>query len=58
MCYLVRSTKKFCKILNYIQHLLVLASTVTRCVSIYAFASLVGIPVGTGSSALCNNHSN
>ena len=31
--------KKACKILNYFEHLLILASRVTRCVSISAFAS-------------------
>ena len=43
--------KKLCKILNYTEHLPVLASTVTGCVSISAFASLVDIPVGIASSA-------
>ena len=31
---------------------LILASTITRCASIYAFASLVGIPVGIANSAV------
>ena len=44
--------KKTCKYLNYIQHLLILASTVTGCVSISAFASLVCVPVGITSSAV------
>ena len=35
--------KKVCTILNYIEHFLILASTNTGCVSISAFASLVGI---------------
>ena len=35
---------------NYTEHLLVLASIITRCISISAFASLPGIPQGiTGS---------
>ena len=38
-------------VLNYIEHLLILVSTVTGCVSIFAFASLVGIPVDITSSA-------
>ena len=38
-----RNHKKICKILNYTEHLLILASTVTGCVSISAFASLVSI---------------
>ena len=37
--------------MNYIEHLLILVSTVTRCVPIFAFASLVGIPGGVTSSA-------
>ena len=31
--------KKTCKYLNYVEHLLILASTVTSCVSISAFSS-------------------
>ena len=40
--------------LNYIGHLLILISTVTRCVSIYAFFffSLIGIPIEIASSAI------
>ena len=44
--------KKRCKYLNCVEHLLILVSTVTGCVSISAFASLVCIPVGITSSAL------
>ena len=33
--------KKTCKHLNYVEHLLILVSTVTGCVSISAFASIV-----------------
>ena len=55
--------KKVYKILIFIKHLLILASTVTLCVSIWVFASLVGISVGLTSSAvgiknLHNNSSN
>ena len=32
--------KKVCTILNYIEHFLVLASTITGCVSFSAFSSL------------------
>ena len=39
-------------ILNYIEHFLILGSTITGCVSISAFASLVGIPIGITSSAI------
>ena len=44
--------KKVCTTLNYIEHFLILASTVTGCISISAFASLVGIPIGIMSSAI------
>ena len=44
--------KKSCSTLNYLEHLLILASTVTWCVSISPFASLVGIPVSIASSAM------
>ena len=42
--------KKTCKYWNYVEHLLILVSTVTSCVSSSAFASLVAIPVGILSS--------
>ena len=38
--------KKVCRVLNYIQHSLIAVSTITGCVSIYAFDFLVGIPIG------------
>ena len=41
-----------CKYLNYVEHFLIIASTVTDCVSISAFASLVCVPVGITSSAV------
>ena len=44
--------KKVCTILNYIEHFLILASTVTGCVSISTLASLVGISIGITSSAV------
>ena len=44
--------KKVCTSLNYIKHFLNLASTITGCVSISDFASLVGIPIGFTSSAI------
>ena len=44
--------KKTCKYLNYAEHLIILVSTVTGCVSISAFASLVWVPVGITSSAI------
>ena len=44
--------KKVCITLNYIEHFLILASTITGCISISAFASLLGIPIGNMSSAI------
>ena len=44
--------KKTCKYLNYVEHLLILASTISVGVSISAFASLVFVPVGITSSAV------
>ena len=44
--------RKTCKYLNYVENLLILVSTVTGCVSIFAFASLVCVPVDTTCSAV------
>ena len=44
--------KKTCKYLNYVEHLPILFSTVTCCVSISAFASLVCVPVSITTSAV------
>ena len=44
--------KNICGILNNIECLLILVSTVTGCVSISAYVSLVGIPVGIASSVV------
>ena len=44
--------RKTGKYLNYVEHLLILALTVTDRVSISAFASLVAISVGIASSAV------
>ena len=37
--------KKVCRVLNYINHSLILISTITGCIYISTFASLVGIPI-------------
>ena len=42
--------KKTCKYLNYVEHLLILASTVSGCASISAFSSLLAFPIGITSS--------
>ena len=44
--------KKTCKCLNYVEHLLLLVSSVTGCVSISAFTLLVCVPAGIMSSAV------
>ena len=38
--------KKVCKLLNYFEHFLVFVFAVSDCVSISAFASLVGASLG------------
>ena len=47
-----RKHKKVCATPNYIEHFLISASTITGCISISAFASFLGIPVGITSSAI------
>ena len=49
---MIKKHRKPCMSLNYIEHLLILASVVTGCVSISAFASLNGIPIGIASCAV------
>ena len=44
--------KKVCTTLNYIEHFLILGFTITGCLSISAFASLLGFPVGITSSPI------
>ena len=43
--------RKVCRFLNYMEHLLILFSTVTWYVFIFAFPSLVRIPIGITTSA-------
>ena len=47
-----RKHKKVCTTVNYIEHLLILASTITGCTSIFAFTSLIGIPVAITDTAI------
>ena len=47
-----KTYKETCKYLNYVENLLILVWTVTSCVSISAFPSLVCVPVGITSSAV------
>ena len=44
--------KMVCTTLNYIGHFLILASTISECISTSAFASLIGILKGITSSAI------
>ena len=44
--------KKVCRVCNYIYNLLVVTSTITGCISISAFVSLIDIPIGITSSAV------
>ena len=43
--------KKVCTTLNYIEDIIILASIITRCISISAFTSLISVPIGITSSA-------
>ena len=47
-----RKHKKVCTTLSYIEHILILAFTITGYVSVSAFASLLGTPVGITTSAI------
>ena len=47
-----KNHKKTCRNLNYFEHALLLISTVSGCVSISDFASLVDISIGIASSAV------
>ena len=46
-----RKHKNLCTTLNYIEHFLILAilATITGCISISVFSSLLGIPIGITS---------
>ena len=44
--------KNICRVLSYIDHSFTVISTITGYVSISAFASLVGIPIGITSSVI------
>ena len=46
------SNKHNSTVLNYIDHLLIVISTVTGCVSTSTFVSLVGIPIRTTSTSI------
>ena len=47
-----KKQKKVCRVLNCIEHLLILVSAGIGCISISGFASSLGIPIGITSSAI------
>ena len=49
---MIKKHKKVCRVLNYIDHSIIVISTITGYVSISVFASLVGIPIGITSSTI------
>ena len=44
--------KNVYRVLNYTEHLLILISTGSGCVPVYAFSFLVGAPIAITSSAI------
>ena len=49
---MIKKLLKVYAVLNYIEHLLILVSSITFYVSIFAFALLVGIPIDITSSTI------
>ena len=47
-----RKHKKVCTTLSYFEHFLILASTITGCISVSAFACMLDIPIGITSSSI------
>ena len=47
---MIEKQKKVCTVLNYNEHLLIIALAVTVCISTFVFASLLGIPIGVTST--------
>ena len=47
-----KKNKKVCTTLNYIEHILILASAITGCISTSTLAYLLGIAIGITSSAI------
>ena len=44
--------EKVCETLSYIEQFLILASAITRCISISTFVSLLGIPTRITTSSI------
>ena len=49
---MIKKSKKVCRILNCIEHLLNVISSITRCFSLSVLAYLVGTAIGIMSSAV------
>ena len=49
---MIKKHKSVCRALNYIDHSPIVISTITGCVPISAFVSLVGIRIGIASSTI------
>ena len=47
-----KNHKKVCRVLTYMNHRITATSTITGCVFISPFASLIVIPIGIASSAI------
>ena len=47
-----KNHKTFCTTLKYIEHILILASSIAECISVSAFAYFTGIPIEITSSAI------
>ena len=47
-----KKNRTVCTTLNYIENFLILAFTITGCISVFAFVSFSGIPIGIASSAI------
>ena len=51
MSWMSKKHERSCTTLNYIENILILGSTISGCISVSAFAFLVGIPIVITSSA-------
>ena len=52
MNWSIKSIKKFCTALKYIEGFLILAATINGCVSVFSFASLFVVPIEITSSTI------
>ena len=49
---IIKKDKRVCTSLNFMEHFLILTSTILGCISISAFISLIGIPTEITSFAI------